>query len=381
MTMRIALIAGESSGDLLGAGLINSLKSRVADIHFEGVAGPAMQEAGCEVLEPAESLAVFGLIEPLARIPQLLRLRKSLIKRWTDNPPDVFVGIDAPDFNLGLESKLRESGIKTVHYVSPSVWAWRQGRVHKVEKAVDKVLCLLPFEKSFYDKHNVDAEFVGHPMADNIPTDLDTTTERRRLNIVAKQLVAVLPGSRHSEVSRLGPVFAKACALLSAENDELRFVAPMVTEKLKNLFAAHLAAAGVTDRFLLTDGDAQSAIAASDVVLLASGTASLQAALLGKPVVAAYRFASLTYAIAYIFRLVKVAHFALPNLLTEEPLVPEFLQAEANPQALSAEVSEMLGNAEKRAAISRQFGQLRTELARGANERAAAAVLDLAGRT
>lgn len=380
MSIRIALIAGESSGDLLGAGLINSLKKRVTDIHFEGVAGPAMQAAGCEVLEPAESLAVFGLIDPLARIPYLLRLRSSLVKRWTNNAPDVFIGIDAPDFNLGLELRLRENGIKTVHYVSPSIWAWRQGRVHKVEKAVDKVLCLLPFEKSFYDKHNVDAEFVGHPMADNIPTDLDTTTERRQLNIVAKQVVAVLPGSRHSEVSRLGPIFAKACALLSAERDELRFVAPMVTEKLKSLFAKHLAAAGVADQFLLTDGDAQSVIAASDVVLLASGTASLQAALLRKPIVAAYRFGSLTYAIAYIFRLVKVAHFSLPNLLTEEPLVPEFLQAAANPQALSAAVGDMLDNPEKRAAISRQFGRLRTELAMGANERAAAAVLELAGR-
>lgn len=379
--MRIALIAGESSGDLLGAGLINSLRSRVTDIHFEGVAGPAMQAAGCEVLEPAESLAVFGLIEPLARLPYLLRLRSSLLTRWTDNPPDVFVGIDAPDFNLGLELKLRARGVKTVHYVSPSVWVWRQGRVRKVEKAVDKVLCLLPFEKSFYDKHNVDAEFVGHPLADNTPTDLDTAAERRKLNIVGKQVVAVLPGSRHSEVSRLGPVFAQACALLSAARPELRFVAPMVSEKLRKIFAEDLAVAGVEDRFLLTDGNAQSAIAASDVVLLASGTASLQAALLGKPVIAAYRFGSLTYAIAKTFRLVKVSHFALPNFLTEEPLVPEFLQDAAKPQALSAAVGEMLDNPDKKDAICRQFGQLRIDLAKGANERAAAAVLELAGRS
>ncbi|MFT5501518.1 MAG: lipid-A-disaccharide synthase [Woeseiaceae bacterium] len=379
--MRIALIAGESSGDLLGAGLINSLRSRVTDIHFEGVAGPAMQAAGCEVLEPAESLAVFGLIEPLARLPYLLRLRSSLLTRWTDNPPDVFVGIDAPDFNLGLELKLRARGVKTVHYVSPSVWVWRQGRVRKVEKAVDKVLCLLPFEKSFYDKHNVDAEFVGHPLADNTPTDLDTAAERRKLNIVGKQVVAVLPGSRHSEVSRLGPVFAQACALLSAARPELRFVAPMVSEKLRKIFAKDLAVAGVEDRFLLTDGNAQSAIAASDVVLLASGTASLQAALLGKPVIAAYRFGSLTYAIAKTFRLVKVSHFALPNFLTEEPLVPEFLQDAAKPQALSAAVGEMLDNPDKKDAICRQFGQLRIDLAKGANERAAAAVLELAGRS
>jgi len=377
--MRIGLVAGEASGDLLGAGLIKSLQERTSDIQFEGVAGPAMEAAGCKVLEPAESLAVFGLIDPLVHIPRLLRLRRSLVDRWTENPPDVVVGIDAPDFNLGLELKLRSQGIRTVHYVSPSVWAWRQGRVRKVERAADKVLCLLPFEKEFYDQHNVDAEFVGHPMADDIPTDLDAATIRSGLGLASSRVVAVLPGSRTSEVARLGPIFAQTCNILAERYDDLQFVVPIASAKLRPTFEACLSNAGVGERFVLTDGNAEAAIAASDVVLLASGTATLQAALLGKPLVAAYRFGWLTYAIAWIFNLVKVAHFSLPNLLTETPLVPEFLQSEATPEALSAAVGDLLDDDEKRSAISLEFAALRRKLARGANNRAANAVFELAG--
>ncbi len=376
--MRIGLVAGESSGDLLGAGLISALKARCPEATFEGVAGPMMQAAGCEAWEDADTLAVFGLIEPLKVIPKLLRLRRTLIRRWSENPPDVFVGIDAPDFNLGLEIKLRERGIKTVQYVSPSVWAWRQRRVRKVDRAVDKVLCLLPFEKTFYDEHGVAAEFVGHPMADNLPVDLDTVTVRSVLGIDAPMVVAVLPGSRKSEVSRLGPIFANTCAQLLKSFPDLRFVAPMVTDRLKQLFLTHLDAAGISDYFLLTDGDAQSAIAASDMVLLASGTASLQTAILCKPMVGAYRFSALTYAIAKTFNLVDVPFFTLPNLLTEEPLVPEFLQAEATPQALATAVTDLLDNPERRAMISRKFAELRGELALDADNRAASAVLGLA---
>lgn len=377
--MRIALIAGEASGDLLGAGLMEELRRRIDGVSFEGVAGPSMSAAGCEVLEPAESLALFGLIEPLAEIPRLLRLRRRLLQRWTTNPPDVFVGIDAPDFNLGLECRLRAKGIKTVHYVSPSVWAWRQRRVRKIARAADRVLCLLPFEKAFYDTHGVAADFVGHPMADNVPTDLDTEAVRQRLGVQAAQLVAVLPGSRRSEVTRLGPVFADTCRELLSRNKELRFVAPMASRKLGHLFAGQLEKAGIAEKFLLLDGDAQSAIAAADVVLLASGTATLQTALLGKPMVAAYRFAASTYAIAYIFNLVNVDYFSLPNLLTDEPLVPEFLQGAATPAALAAAVDELLGDVDRRVDIRAKFAQLRTDLARGADQRAAQAVIEVAG--
>jgi lipid-A-disaccharide synthase len=379
--VRIGLVAGETSGDLLGAGLIKALQERCPDISFEGVAGPMMQAAGCEAWEDAETLAVFGFIEPLKVLPKLLRLRRTLVQRWSENPPDVFVGIDAPDFNLGLEIKLRERGIRTVQYVSPSVWAWRQKRVHKVARAVDKVLCLLPFEKTFYDEHDVAADFVGHPMADNMPVDLDTTTIRLALGIDAPMVVAVLPGSRYGEVSRLGPIFADTCVQLIRKHPELRFIAPMVTDRLKQLFAKHLDAAGISDRFLITDGDAQSAIAASDLVLLASGTASLQTAMLHKPMVGAYRFSTLTYAIAKTFKLVNVPFFTLPNLLTAEPLVPEFLQADATPAALATAVTDLLDDPQRRAMISKRFTELRSELALDADHCAASAVLELANRS
>jgi len=377
--MRIGLVAGETSGDLLGAGLIKELTARSPGIRFEGVAGPAMQAAGCEAWESSEALAVMGLIEPLKEIPRLLKLRRMLIRRWREVPPDVFVGIDAPDFNLGLEARLRQRGVRTAHYVSPSVWAWRQGRVRKVAKAADKVLCLLPFEKAFYDQHDVVAEFVGHPMADGTPADLDTMQARSALGIKADRVVAVLPGSRMSEVSRLGPVFASACARLAAAEPGLRFVAPMTSGKIRRLFQAQLARADVASLFMLTDGNAQTVIAAADVVLLASGTAALQAALLCRPMVAAYRTAPLTYAIVKTFGLVKVPHFTLPNLLTPEPLVPEYLQGAANPEALAEAVSGLMKDPDRRAAIAGQFAILRAELAKGANKLAAQAILDLAG--
>ena len=376
--MRIGLVAGETSGDLLGAGLIKALRERCPDTTFEGVAGPMMKAAGCEAWEDAQTLAVFGLIEPFKVLPKLLRLRRNLVQRWSENPPDVFVGIDAPDFNLGLEIKLRERGIRTIQYVSPSVWAWRQKRVHKVARAVDKVLCLLPFEKTFYDEHDVAADFVGHPMADNTPVDLETATIRSALGIDAPMVVAVLPGSRHSEVSRLGPIFADTCVQLIRKHPELRFVTPMVTDRLKQLFTKHLDAVGISDHFLITDGDAQSAIAASDLVLLASGTASLQSAMLRKPMVGAYRFSALTYAIAKTFKLVNVPFFTLPNLLTAEPLVPEFLQAEATPAALATAVTNLLDDPERRALISKRFTELRSELALDADNCAANAVIELA---
>ena len=255
--MRICLVAGETSGDLLGAGLINALKQHDPDIEFEGVAGPEMQAAGCKALEEAEALAVMGLIEPIREIPRLLRLRRSLVDRWTSDPPDVFVGIDAPDFNLGLERKLRARGVKTVHYVSPSVWAWRQGRVKTIAKAVDTVLCLLPFEKSFYDEQDVAAEFVGHPMADRTPADPDTAAARAALGVSATRVLAVLPGSRKSEVSRVGPIFAETCAQLATADPDLVFVAPMATPTIKSLFLEQLEAAGIADCFILTDRDAE----------------------------------------------------------------------------------------------------------------------------
>lgn len=377
--MRIGIVAGEASGDQLGAGLIRALNDAVPGIRCEGVAGPGMRAAGCVAWEDADALAVMGLVEPLKEIPRLFRLRRSLVRRWTAAPPDVFVGIDAPDFNLGLELSLKNRGIPTVQYVSPSVWAWRQRRLGKIARATDRVLCLLPFEKAFYDRHGIAADFVGHPLADSLPRGLTQTDARRELGLPATgELVAVLPGSRESEVRRLSPVFVAACRQLRERRPGLRFLAPMASKRLAIRFGEALADGGMTEAFRVLERDAHRAMAAADVVLLASGTAALEAALLERPIVAAYRLAPVTYALARSLRLVKVRHFTLPNLLTDEPLVPEFLQEAASPQALGGAVRALLDDPARRTAITNEFAKLRDRLARGADRTAAAAVLELA---
>jgi len=253
--MKIGLVAGEASGDLLGAGLIEAIRARVPGATFEGIAGPAMLAAGCDQWEDAEALAVFGLVEPLKEIPRLLKLRRSLVARWRASPPDVFVGIDAPDFNLGLEKALRKSGIRTVHYVSPSIWVWRAGRIETVRKAADRVLCILPFEKTIYDEHGIDAVFVGHPKADSLPVDIDVASKRAALGLADGLLVAVLPGSRSGEVTRLGPQFAAAAGIIAQKRSDVRFVTPIASPKLRPIFEAQLADAGVASRFDLIDGE------------------------------------------------------------------------------------------------------------------------------
>jgi len=378
--MRVGLVAGEASGDLLGAGLIGAIREAIPDATFEGVAGPAMVAAGCEQWEASDALAVMGLVEPLAHIPRLLRLRRTLARRWTASPPDVFVGIDAPDFNLGLEIKLRRAGIRTAHYVSPSIWAWRAGRIRKIRKAADRVLCILPFEKAIYDREGMDAVFVGHPKADQLPVAVDAPSARAALGIDADQVLAVLPGSRRGEVMRLGATLAAAAGRLAAERPALRFVTPVATPALRPLIEGQLADAGVLDRFTLLDGQSESAMLAADVVLLASGTAALECALLARPMVAVYRVASLTYAIARGLRLVKLTHYTLPNLLTETPLVPEFIQGAAEPGAIAAAVRDMLDDPARCGMISERFAKLRGELALNADQRAAESIIDLARR-
>ncbi len=376
--MRIGLVAGEASGDLLGAGLVAALREHDPAIQCEGVAGTAMQEAGCKALAHSDSLAVMGLIEPLRHIPRLLRLRRSLIKRWTEDPPDVVVGIDAPDFNLGLERKLKQAGIPTIHYVSPSVWAWRQGRVKKIGRATDLVLCLLPFEKAFYDRHNVNAEFVGHPLADKLPRETNAAAVRAELGISASIVVTVMPGSRMSEVNRLGPVFLEACGQLLNRYPDIAFVTPLASAATRELFTQQLQAADLSSHFTLLDRRSEAAIIAGDVVLLASGTAALESALLCRPTIAAYRLAPLSYFLARGLRLVKVRYFTLPNHLTTEALVPEFLQGGASANNLATAVADMLDDVPRRQHIQQQFALLRDELARDASERAAQAVLAMA---
>ena len=376
--MRIGLVAGETSGDILGAGLIAAIAKQYPDAVFEGVAGPLMLAAGCDQWEPAESLAVFGLVEPLANLPRLLRLRKSLVDRWTASPPDVFVGIDAPDFNLGLEKRLHKAGVKTVHYVSPSIWAWRSGRIKTVKAAVDRVLCILPFEKALYDAVNVDAIFVGHPKADSTPVDSDVLATRRALGIDADEVVAILPGSRSSEIKRLGEIFTAAAVKIAESRPDIRFVTPIATPALRPAIEAQVNASGLADKFVLLDGDSQRAMIAADVVLLASGTAALESALLSKPTVAAYRVGRLTHAIAMQTSMKKMTHFTLPNLLTEIPLVPEFMQDAARPDAIAEELIDLLDNPDRVRNIADRFARLRIELAQNTDQRAADAVIELA---
>jgi lipid-A-disaccharide synthase len=378
--MKVALVAGESSGDLLGAGLINAIREREPDASFEGIAGPAMIAAGCTALAEAEQLAVMGFVEPLRRIPALLRLRRSLKKRWLASPPDVFVGIDAPDFNLALEAQLRAAHIPTAHYVSPSVWAWREGRVKKIRAAADTVLCVLPFEQDFYTRHGMQSVFVGHPTADRYPAIIDTNGARRKLGLAEdKPVLAVLPGSRGSEVSRLAPVFAQTCRNLLSEMPHLQFVIPAATPRLRTEIEAAYAAAGLADQVLITDGQSELVMSAADVVLLASGTAALESALLQKPTVAAYKLAIPTAVIIRGFRLMNVDKVTLPNQLTDEPLVPEFIQEAASAENLTGELLALFGDPSRRASIAASFAKLRSQLALDSDQRAAEAVLALSG--
>lgn len=375
--MKIGLVAGETSGDLLGAGLIRAIRLRYPDAVFEGVAGPDMLAAGCNPWGDASELAVFGLIEPLMHVPRLLTLRRSLIRRWRDSPPDVFVGIDAPDFNFGLEKALKKSGVATVHYVSPSIWAWRAGRIETVRKAADRVLCILPFEKRIYDEHGIDAVFVGHPKADSLSADIDIAAARASLGLDEGPLVAILPGSRGSELSRLGPHFAATAAILAKERPDIRFVTPIASPDLRPVFESQIAAVGLAGRFHLVDGDSIRVMSAADIVLLASGTAALESALLGKPTVAAYQVAKTT---AFIARMIGVHsdYFTIPNLLTETPLIPEFMQENMTPQAMADAVATLLDDPQRRGEIAKQFATLRNDLALGTDQRAADAVVALA---
>ena len=378
--MKFGLVAGEASGDVLGAGLIRALREQIPDATFEGVAGPAMVAAGCEQWEPADSLAVMGLVEPLRHIPRLLRLRKELARRWIASPPDVFIGIDAPDFNLGLECKLRRAGIRTAHYVSPSIWAWRAGRVRKIRKAADTVLCILPFEPPLYEQHDVHAVFVGHPKAHEAPEHVDQALARQALGIGDDAVVAVMPGSRRGEVQRLGSILVNAASRIAVARPDAQFVTPVASPRLRPLFEQQLVEAGMTDRFTLVDGQAQVVMAAADVVLQASGTAVLEAALLRKPAVAAYRLAPLSYLIIKYLLRVNMAHYTLPNLLAGETLVPEFMQGDARPGPIAEAVLDFLDDPDRRHDVAERFDRLRRELALDADQRAAAAVIELARR-
>jgi lipid-A-disaccharide synthase len=320
--LRVGLVAGEASGDTLGAGLIHALRRLAPDAEFFGVAGPKMRAAGCEVWEPSESLALMGLFEVLREVPRLLRLLARLRRLFIAARPDVFVGIDAPDTNLRLARGLRAAGIPTVQYVSPQVWAWRQSRVRTLHESVDLVLCLLPFEKRFYETMRVHAEFVGHPLADSIPLEVDRSAARAALGLSpGDPVVALLPGSRRGEVARLGAAFAQTARWMHAQRPQLTFIAPMASAATRDLFAAALARSAPDLDVRLLEGQAQPALIAADVVLVASGTASLEAALCKRPMVVVYRLGAVTAWMLRRLNLVKSKFFAQPNLLADRRVV------------------------------------------------------------
>ena len=375
--LRIAIVAGEVSGDILAAGLMRELRVRHPDAQFIGIAGPRMQEIGVETLFEMEELSVMGLVEVLGRLPRLLQVRRELIRALTLNPPDLFIGVDAPDFNIGVELKLKRQGIKTVHYVSPSVWAWRHSRIHKIKAATDLVLAFLPFEKAFYDAHQAPCRFVGHTLADAVPLVNDKAEPCLRLGLdPLKPYLALLPGSRQAEVAMLAPLFLQACQLLRREYPELEFVVPLVNARRRAQFVTILQAVAPELPIHLFDGQARDVMAAGDAILLASGTATLEAMLVKRPMVVGYKVNALTYWLAE--RLVKIRTFALPNLLAAKMLVPELIQEACTPEAICREVSRLLGQDNQ--PLLAEFTRLHQLIRCDADKQAATAVLQLLDR-
>ena len=371
--LRIGIVVGEASGDQLGAGLMAALQKAHPDAVFEGVAGTKMQALGCHSLYPMETLSVMGLVEPLKRLPALLRMRRGLVDHFIRQPPDVFIGIDAPDFNLGIELRLKKAGIPTVHYVSPSVWAWRQGRIKKIARAVDHMLTLLPFEAEFYRRHHVPVTFVGHPLADDLAMEPDMQGARGLFDLPLEgTVVALLPGSRQSEVAALGELFLDTARLCLKQKPGLSFILPAANPARRKQIDAMLAEASDLP-VKVVDGQSHSAMEAADLVLLASGTTALEAMLLKKPMVVSYKMGWLSNAI--ISRMLKVPYVSLPNLLAGRELVPEALQNQATAENLTRLVLERLNDPALIEKLHSEFTALHRQIKCKGNDKAAEAVL------
>ena len=372
----IALVAGEASGETLGAGLLRALKEVHPDAEFIGIGGPRMQAQGLISQVPMERLAVMGLVEVLGRLRELLRIRRDLVAFLKQRQPDVFIGIDAPDFTLGVEQRLREAGIPTVHYVSPSVWAWREKRVLGIRQSTDLMLTLFPFEEEVYRKHGVAVRCVGHTLADDIPLVPDRNAARQALGLAEDvSVIALMPGSRNGELRKLGLLFLQTAAWCLQQRPDLQFILPCANPDRRQQMEAILADSGLQLPVTLLEGQGHEALAACDAVLIASGTATLEAMLFKRPMVVAYRMASLTFKI--LKRLVKVGHVALPNLLAGREVAPEFLQDDATPEAMGQALLARLGATPEREQTEAVFMELHQMLRRDADRSAAAAVLEL----
>jgi lipid-A-disaccharide synthase len=370
-----ALVAGEDSGDQLGADLIEALRARFPDAQFVGVGGPRMRAVGFDAWHDIAELSVMGLAEVLRHLPRLLRLRKSLAARLMALRPDVFIGIDAPDFNLGLEKRLKQAGIRTVHYVSPSIWAWRENRARKIGESADRVLCLFPMEPAIYAKHGVDARFVGHPLADRFALGPDRDAARREIGLDAKApVLAVLPGSRLSEIRRLGRIFLDAAQRVAAELPGLQIVIPAANERCRREIETILnSAESWTPNPILLDGQAHRAMIAADVVLLASGTAALEAMLAKRPMVVGYRIAPFTHAVVKGFGMLKTNVYSLPNVLAGRMLVPELMQGDCAPEHLAGAVLDLFRDSGRRNELVHEFERMHLALHTGGGAAANAA--------
>lgn len=373
---RIGIIAGEDSGDILGAGLVAELKKHYPDAVFEGIAGPLMQHVGVNSLFPMERLSVMGLVEILGRYFELRKIQKSLITHFINNPPDVFIGVDAPDFNLAIEKKLKDHDIKTVHYVSPSVWAWRQERVNKIKLSTDLVLCLFPFEKKFYDNADVAAKFVGHPLADSIAERSDKIEARRNLGIREDgEYIAILPGSRANEIRYLTETFISAARWCAERRPNLTFLVPLINPQRRSQFESILGKIAQLPNIIIIDGKSHTALAAADAVLLASGTAALEALLVKRPMVVAYKLASLTYQVyKYLSR---TKYYSLPNILSGSELVPELIQDDATPDRIGYELLRYLNDVDKTNALMAEYQHIHLTLKQNASVQASKAITEI----
>lgn len=376
---KIAIVAGEASGDILGADLIAELKKRFPECIFEGIGGERMLAQGFVSLFPIDRLSVMGLIEPLKRLPELLSIRRQLRAHFTSNPPDVFIGIDAPDFNLSLEEAIKKSGTPTVHYVSPSVWAWRQGRIKKISRAVDLMLTLFPFEEKVYRENNISVACVGHPLADEIPLDNDVNAARGRLGLTPDQkYLAILPGSRASEIRYLLDTFLRGAELVLRDHPGLKLLIPAANarraEEIQKILEFH-PALPVT----VFSGRSHDVMAASDVVLIASGTSTLEAMLLKRPMVIAYKMSGFSFAL--LKRIVKVKFVGLPNLLAGDKIVTELLQDDLTPANIAQQLNILINGDTLRDQLDKIYREIHLSLMRGAGVVATDAILKLLEET